>query len=232
MKKRLVALILLFCTGFSLMACSNKSTRSNKYVKDKQNTDNKKKEHDKNFTDFALNGKAEKSTWTLDELNSSYVHRFSKTEDFWISYKGIKYNLPTSISLFQDWTSSELNEVVRPGQYLIGATLEKKGYEYVSVVPYNNTKEFLKVADCKIAGITVRQPLSASKTIEISLPRNISLGSSYNEVIKAYGDAMEEIVSKEYPDHRVLTYRLNLYAYVRIGFTKDLVTFFEIRNMN
>lgn len=232
MKKRLVALILLCCTGLSLMACSNKTTAVTSYVKDKQKTGNKKKSYDKSLANLSFNGKSQKSSWTLDEKYTTLSHRFSRVEDFWISYKGIRYNLPTSISLFQDWSSNELNEIVRPGQYLIGASLEREGYEPVSIVPYNDTGENLRVYNCKIAGITIRQPLGDSKTMEIALPCGITLGSSYDDVINAYGEAIEDTISASHPDYRVLTYKLDLYTYVRIGFTKKLVTFLEIRNMN
>lgn len=232
MKKRLVAFILLCCTGFSLMACSNKHTTVASYVKNKQKTGNKKKSYDKGLSNLKYNSKPEKGSWTLDEIDIASSHRFNSAEDFWISYKGIKYQLPTSISLFQDWSSNEINEIVRPGQHLIGASLKREGYESVSIVPYNDTTEDLKVADCKIAGLTIRQPLSSAKTIEVSLPCGITLGSTYDDVIKAYGEATVNIASINYPNSKIITYRVDLYTYVRIGFSNNLVTFFDIRNMS
>lgn len=232
MKKRLVALILLCCTGFFLMACSNKATAVTSYLRKKQKTGNKKRKEDKNIISLSSNSKPGSSSWTFDERNTLSSHRFITADDFWICYKGIRYNLPISNSLFQDWTSNALNEIVRPGQYLIGVSYEKQGYESVSIIPYNDTRENLRVSKCKIAGITIRQPLEDYKDMEISLPCGITLGSTYDDVINTYGQATEDKININYPNYRAVTYKLDIYTYVRIGFTNNLVSFFEIRNMN
>ncbi|WP_298838349.1 hypothetical protein [Clostridium sp.] len=171
------------------------------------------------------------NTKTVDtKTTNAAVHSFKVADDFWVTYNGKKYSFPTDTSMIKDWKADEVTGELKPNQYGLSVSYNKEGYVPISATPVNDSTTSKKLADCKIAGISVYK-FSRLKTMEVALPNGIKIGSSYSDVIKAYGKPTVDKVNKDDATLKSVQYNLESMIYVRIDVTNNVISGFKIMYM-
>ena len=255
MNRRLVILLMLCVVVFALSGCGLlKPDTTNDYLDEEVKEQIRKELEEEIRQDIAKEEDAkveskeeEKEPELVDEGEviveeeeievqkdievSQDVHKFDDVSDFWVTYKGQKYQFPLSPEIFEGWELNIEDEELSPNRYAIGVSYKKDGYISVSVTPYNNTDKPLKISEASLSGLSYFAPLSNNtKVIEIELPNGIVLGSSYEEVISAYGDATIEKVNSSNSDLKTLKYIVDESdVFLELGFSKNIVDSIKIK---
>ena len=157
------------------------------------------------------------------------IHHFKTAEDFWVTYAEKKYMIPTDSSIFNGWSIATEVEDLEADQYGMGVQYKKEGYSSVAITPFNDSSEVKKVTDCRIVGVSVDKGLDSAKSIEVELPNKIKIGSSYADILGAYGTPTLDEVNKDIADIKTVEYKIDNNRLVRFKLTKDIVDIFQIK---
>lgn len=240
MKKSILVLVLLLSFSLlSLTGCMNngkfddsQSTTKNESVKGSEdeikNEPNVEKgvKEDSNETvrDDEKNPEVKKEVFVRE------VYKFENQEDFVVKIEGKEYTFPISQDAFKDWILNDTKGDLKPSQYAIGYSFKKEGYNPVGVILYNNTSENKTVPECVIGSISITKSLGdVSKNLDIELPLGITLGSSYADVIDAYGEPTKDNINSSNPALRSLVYEIETHKSIKLDFSNDRVTDFKIQ---
>jgi len=113
--------------------------------------------------------------------------------DFQIKLNSVVYPLPVPVSLFDanGWVySGDLEDTLDPGGYTISAPMTKDD-QSILVVLLNPFDLEQTLEDCYVCVVTADQ-YGANEGLQAVLPGDITIGSTYDEVVEAYGDPETE----------------------------------------
>lgn len=132
---------------------------------------------------------------------------------FRVTLNGVVYTLPEDFSKFSEngWIGTDLdkNKLMPKGKTL--PYLLKNNECSIMVSFFNITSDYLELSKCKVGGILFEDGALQSGTV-LTLPNDITLGSSYDAVLSAYGD----------PD---IHNEIELYHFLVYGTTNQQVKF-------
>lgn len=111
-----------------------------------------------------------------------------------ITLNGVKYSLPTKAKKLEDngWKYNDYADKGQPlkdGYYVENIHMDdgtKDEDTFIDVTLYNTSGSTIKFNDAMLGGITVEKKSSSYKNTVV-LPKGITLASTYDDVIKAYG---------------------------------------------
>jgi len=152
---------------------------------------------------------------------------------FMFSLNGVIYSLPFPFTEMEanGWGGDDLEETtLNPNQFSI-ATQLTNGNQQISVSFLNLTENVLSFSESNIGRITLDDWAYDRGGAELIFPGNIRLGSTYEEVIAAYGEPSQR---RESNLHTTLTYSANHYTGVeiRIDNETNLVTSLRMENFH
>lgn len=244
MKKSVfVVVFLLVFSLLSLTGCMNNDklkdsqlttkNESAKGLEDEAKTEDEATNEPVVNEDTNLNGAVRydgKNPTVKEDVPIKDVYKFENQEDFVVKIEGKEYTFPISQDAFEGWVLNDTEGELKPSQYAIGYSLKKEGYVSIGVTPYNNTSENKSMLDCVIGSISITKGLgSVSKNLDIELPLGITLGSSYVDVIDAYGEPTKDNINSSNPSLRSLVYEIETYKNVKLDLSNDKVTDIKIQ---
>ncbi|MBU3129304.1 hypothetical protein LGL55_14010 [Clostridium tagluense] len=143
---------------------------------------------------------------------------------------GIAYSLPTSFSTFEKnkWVGADFDKsTLNPNQYKI--EYPKNGEQTLMIHIANFGTDVSPISKCHVGGITINSDNKKNGTT-IYIAKKITIGSTYDQVIAAYGKP-----SNEYKGDTLtkLTYKSGTYSNYEISFdTKNKkVSSIKIENL-
>lgn len=205
MKKKLIcSLLMVTMLSTALAACGKKETSAptnEETVSEPEETEEPVETATPEPTEEAEAAPAETSGGLSDDLYS-----------FQIQLNDTVYTLPAQLSEFTDngWTLEDDGELEPNQKTLTNVAKNGEAQVYFSLV--NTQSDVLPFAECQVGQVTV-DDYQAESGATIVLPKGISLGSSYEEVIEAYGEASDLYESDT---RKSLTYSIDTYASVGI----------------
>lgn len=149
---------------------------------------------------------------------------------FQIQLNDVVYVMPSSLSEFVEngWEIEEDGEL-EPNQRTM-SIVAGNGEARVYFQLVNTEANVLPFAECRVGAVSV-DTHQAEEGAAIVLPKNIAIGSNYEEVIEAYGEASDLYDSDT---RKVLTYSPEVYS--EVGITVDAetnkVSSIEVENLN
>jgi len=150
---------------------------------------------------------------------------------FMFSLNGIVYSLPLPYAKLEadGWLGNNLDtNTLNPNQITLSTQLRNGSHSiYVSFV--NSTSNVIPLNECEIGRITM-DAFNARSGVELILPGGIMVGSTYEDVIKAYGEPSDR---SENASLRTLRYTRSTYSQVTvtIDLETDLVTTLRMENL-
>ncbi|MBU3102706.1 hypothetical protein [Clostridium gasigenes] len=204
MKKLL--LILCLVTSVSLFSCSKGET--NKDIQDKK--------------------------LIQEDVNSDKISS-PKSDDlysFEIVLNGVDYNLPIAFSELEKngWVIKEADLInLEPSQHTLG-TILKNGDKEINSYIFNSSENVQSADKCIVGGIAIDE-YYAENGLKLVLPKGITLGSSKEEVLSAYGEPTDSYESELYTK---FTYEVNTYKTIdiMIDIETNKVSQIDLRNFN
>lgn len=178
--------------------------------------------------------KNETTTTTKDNTKEATKATSDSISDDLYSYEvlinGVAYSLPTPFSNFKKngWIAKDFgNDKLKPNQYAL-KTL-KNGEQIMLIRIANFGTNVTPISECSVAGVRIEPGVNAQGAT-ISIAKGITVGSTYDEVIAAYGKPSDEYKGESLTK---LTYKSGIYSDYNIGFdTKSKkVQSIEIKNL-
>jgi len=150
---------------------------------------------------------------------------------FMFSLNGVIYSLPFSYTEFEEngWGGDDLDEdTLNPNQFSLVTPLTNGNYQ-ISVSFINLTENVLSFSESNIGRITLDAWNYNRGGAELIFPGGITMGSTYEEVIAAYGEPSSR---REGSLDVTLTYSPNHYTGVEVRIDNDtnLVTSLRMEN--
>ena len=147
--------------------------------------------------------------------------------EYTISLEDQVYTLPVPFSEFakNGWEGTNLDSKKLNPNYLIDETLSK-GDITITVIFANFSTDILPYSECHVAGVTIDSNQQNNKA-KLLLSNRITFGSSYSDVKKAYGEAVEENKNEDYIS---MYYGTGKYSYYKLSFNKKKLSGIEVRN--
>lgn len=249
-KRRLLILLLTTLIALSASGCvksesaaQNSSEISNAYKdneKDKapettasaaaDETDEESSANTKEGSEEEVAASSEDETSSADEsqapeVTPCEVDISDNLFDFQIAINDEVYSLPTTVDAFTDngWEfSSNPDEIVEAGYYLIGQSLDK-GDLHISVQLVNDSDEDMKAIDCVVGNIIVtnNSPRFGCSTAYVQIANGIVLNQSTTDEARA---ALGEPTSENETDYSTTLYYDNEeanYSSVSLQFNAD-----------
>lgn len=203
MSKKKNKIIAIFIALFVLIGCF--------FIFNSMNTKNSNK---------SLEGKIE----AVSGLPSDY-------KSFKIQINGKLYNMPLSVEKIEKLGFSPV--ISYDDSQISSNTLTTDTYEYFSSTQkskievgfYNPTNDTLKVKDCKISAILVKQEQVNDDSAEIVFPGGVQIGSTFKKVQNAYGEYDETYKGEKY---NVYTWKSTEQNLVKIYIDKTTQRVIEI----
>ena len=218
MKRACIALSLLML--ISLNGCKN-------VEKEEEETNTIKVQEDVKDEKTEENSKKEDDNKEDNKIQSDDLYSYE------IIINGQHYKLPCKYSEIKEagWllTDDETTEL-KPDSYgLTGAYLgDTNNYMGLSIINFSNDVKQLK--DCYVGYISIDFSYDKNKDIDILLPQGITIGSTIDEVEKAYGKPTSDYEGEYYTKY---TYEAQIYKNVEFQFDvedKKLMKI-EMRNL-
>lgn len=190
----------------------------------------------KSAPDKTVPAKVEKKTETVEtkKVVETIKPATGKISDDLYKYEvlinDVAYTLPTSFSTFEksgwvgeNFTTNKLD----PNQY--NTEYLKNGEESLTIDIANFGLDVLPMSECQVGGIKV-DSFDKTQVKNISIAKGITIGSTYDDVIAAYGKSSDEYKS----DMSIkLTYESGSYSKYDISFDSKTkkVTDIDIQNL-
>ncbi len=152
-----------------------------------------------------------------ESKNGSETKVSDELFDYQVSLDGEVYTLPLEYSKLEadGWkTKEDLTRTLEPTQYSIGMVFSK-GDKDISLELVNNSEAPKSMKECQVGGIDT-SPAESKNLPELSLAKGIKIGSTKEEVAKAYGDPTQQS-----EDPNAYTYIDKNYAMVQFTFNKE-----------
>lgn len=127
--------------------------------------------------------KPETTTAVIDTLSDDIY-------SFQVELEGTIYQLPTTVEAFTEngWvTPFTAEDTLKPNQKTLGDPITKDNTR-ATIILYNGGVDTLAYEKCNVTGINLSQEIGNIVTPTFSLPKGITMGSTYEEVIAAYGE--------------------------------------------
>jgi len=142
----------------------------------------------------------------------------------------VAYTFPTSFATFQKngWEADDFGTTkLEPNQYSLVSM--KKGDQSLMITMANFDVNVLELAKCQVAGIQI-DTYAKKKGSSVSISKGITIDSTYDEVIAAYGKASTEnkgdtLISLDYKSGDYSSYAISIDAKTK------KVTSIEIKNL-
>ena len=150
---------------------------------------------------------------------------------FMFSLDGVIYTLPFSFSEMETngWEGDDLEDTtLNPNQFSL-ATQLTNGNQQISVSFLNMTENVISFSEADIGRITLDNWAYERGGAELIFPGNIRLGSTYDEVIAAYGEPSER---RETESNIIFTYSANVYTGVEIRLDPETELVISLRMEN
>lgn len=240
MNKKLTVIVPLIALSLSLTSCfpsklvRNINNNESEYSESKDQTmEESKTEQEKEDNKEDTNNK--KETVELKQAKKSYEkpdvkHKFETEDDFWVIIGDKEIQLPAKAeNLLPGWKTSDEKEEIGTNEYM-DITYKKDGYNDISVSVYNDTSSTIKAKDGKIYSLKLKNPDNSKKTLDIRLPKNIGLGSTYRDIVNAYGEPSANQVSESIrvPNSIDIKYEVSKHQKVELQFNGNEVYFIII----
>ena len=194
--KKSTAIILMICMVVStcfLTACSSDKDKDNKSdsskkenssAADTSKSDSSKEDSSKEDSSKEDSSEAEKPAPVTDAKLGS------KWDSKQFSIDGKVFTLPCKLSDlkaigFEPTSNGDF--IINPKQGAYGTSLKNAKDVRITGTYYNFSDKALPLTDCSLADLSVDTYTSANKTFNIIFPGNITLNSTKDDVIKAYG---------------------------------------------
>ena len=150
---------------------------------------------------------------------------------FQFSLNGTVYTLPCAYSLFADngWSIEGIDgETLEPDQYTFSQNMDN-GDMLIMASLVNTNTDVLPMEECNVGNISVDN-YQAEKGVKLVLPKNIAVGSAYDDVVAAYGEPTDK---SDLGPITALTYKLDSYSSVviEINTESNTVDSIEIENL-
>jgi hypothetical protein len=131
-----------------------------------------------------------------------------------VSINGTAYTFPVLYSVFEqnNWACKDLGTDTLQPAGIAEKTLTN-GKQNIEVKLFNSGDTNLQLSECYVAGVTI-DATSKENGTTMSISKDITLGSTYEEVIKAYGKASNEGKTQSI---NKLTYTSDFYSYYEIS---------------
>lgn len=138
----------------------------------------------------ASNGENSKNKQEADDRNGS-VPKSEDLYSFEICLNRKLYTLPTDFSKLEEdgWSIEEGDSSKVVPQRSINITM-KNGKAKAMASLTNNSMDELSAKECQVSSVQIDE-YSAEKGVSMVLPKGITIGSTKDEVIKAYGNPTE-----------------------------------------
>lgn len=213
--KKMPLILSLIVLVLSFSACSK--TVSNK---PKEQTKNENMEKTKNGDTKETKNAGKSTSGTISDDLYKYQ----------VSINGVVYSFPTSFSTFQKngWVGEDFGNVkLEPNQYTLKNI--RNGQQSMMVKIANFGINVSPLSECHIGGIRIESDTKKQGAI-ISIAKGITIDSTYDEVIAAYGKPSDEYKGTSLTK---LTYKSGIYSNYKISIdikTKK-VSCIEIENL-
>ena len=150
---------------------------------------------------------------------------------FQFSLNGTVYTLPCAYSLFAEnsWSIEGIDgETLEPDQYTFSQNMDTGDLRVMASLVNTNT-DVLPMEKCNVGKISVDN-YQAEKGVKLVLPKNIAVGSAYDDVIAAYGEPTDK---SDLGPITGLTYKLDSYSSVviEINTESNTVDSIELENL-
>ncbi|WMJ87474.1 hypothetical protein [Anaerocolumna sp. MB42-C2] len=133
---------------------------------------------------------------------------------FQFSLNGTVYTLPCTYSQFTNdsWSFEDIDgQTLEPGQYTLSNALIN-GDSRIMANLVNTGTDVLAMDKCNVGKVSIDN-YQAEKGVKLILPKNIAVGSTYDDVIAAYGKPSDE---RETDPIKYMDYNLDTYSSVKI----------------
>ncbi|MBU3191600.1 hypothetical protein K9O30_19810 [Clostridium bowmanii] len=168
---------------------------------------------------------SKKTEDTTNPVSGSISDNLYKYE---VLINGIKYSLPTSFSTFgkNKWVGTDFDKsTLEPNQYKL--EYPKNGEQTMMIQIANFGMDVSPVSKCDVGGIKIDSLNKNQATISIA--KGITIGSTYAQVIAAYGKATDEYKSDTITK---LTYKSGTYSNYEISFDTNMKKVYSIELEN
>lgn len=147
---------------------------------------------------------------------------------FQVQLDGVVYALPEDFSVFSEngWTIEDELELEPNSKTL--STVMKNGNKQVYVQFVNLGSDVVDISQCKVSQISLDDYLIGDP-VEFILPQGITLGSTRDEVLSAYGDSTD---TNDTGSSIFMYYKLDSYSEAKIVLDaeKKIITSIDIEN--
>lgn len=224
--KRLALILALVMVTSLFTACSKDSSKEASSVNETKKTEkknNKEKNKDKDTDDDNKDGDENKGK----ESKDGNKDLSNELKDFQVSIEDQVYTLPLALSEFlkMGWESEELDEKLKPNSTI--NLILSKSIKTLKVTITNFSIDMLPYSECVVVGVIDTHAALGEKT-KIVLSKGISLNSSYDDIIKAYGNPSDEYIDKDYMR---ITYDLGSESKYAFVFNRKELTKIEVKNI-
>ncbi|NLM34689.1 MAG: hypothetical protein GX206_04540 [Clostridiales bacterium] len=211
--KRLALILSLVMVTSIFAACSKNSNKEAESSKKTAQNENKKDKDHENTQEQASD-----DVDSLEELSDNLY-------DYEILLDNKLYTLPTHISEFTEngWKSEDLNMIEFVPQLHKSVTLSK-GNKTISVTMVNLNTDMQPYSKCLVTGVYL-YPLNDEEYPELFISKGITIGSTYNEVIEAYGTPS---IKTDYSD--LISYKSDDYSEYNISFKDGKIDMISVNN--
>ena len=158
---------------------------------------------------------------TMDETTAGSTADTTVTGDlsddlysFQFSLNGTVYTLPCAYSQFttDGWSFEDIDgQTLEPGQYTLSNALIN-GDSRIMANLVNTGTDVVAMDKCNVGKVSIDN-YQAEKGVKLILPKNIAIGSTYDDVIAAYGKPSDE---RETDPIKYMDYNLDTYSSVKI----------------
>ena len=207
--KKSTAIILMICMVVStcfLTACSSDKDKDNKSDSSKKENssaaDTSKSDSSKEDSSKEDSSEAEKPAPTNPNISA-------KWDSNQFSIDGKIFTLPcklTDLEAAGYKLSSDKDKSIQPKNIVFGVNLKDTNGHVISGRYYNSTDKAIPLSECTLVNLSISSNITANSTFNMVLPGNITLQSTKDDVIKAYGNPTK-ITDKEGSSFILLEYQ-------------------------
>lgn len=197
---------------------TSKNKKNKKDKKNKEDDEKKDDEDEDNDDEDDVDDKNETSTKGLSD----------NLFDFTVSIEGKIYTFPAPYSEFakNGWKGDDIDSLeIEPNSYNSEGLV--KGKKSLWVTFANFDQDVLPYSECLVAGIKVEDSYNDNPA-KVVISKGISLGSTYDEVIKAFGEPDDEYKND---DQITISYEKDVYSEYTFYFDNKRLTEIDIENI-
>ena len=184
--KKSTAIMLMICMVVStcfLTACSSD--------KDKDDKSDSSKKENSSVADTSKSDSSKEDSSEAEKPAPTNPNISAKWDSNQFSIDGKIFTLPCKLSDLDAAgfkLTSNKDKSIQPKNIVFGVDLKDTNGHVISGRYYNSTDKAIPLSECTLVNLSISSNITANSTFNVVLPGNITLQSTKDDVIKAYGN--------------------------------------------